>query len=142
MKLPALQSKRPSIRCILIALPTSGSTPPKSVMASDQDLYPELSFYTLVHSNPSFLHQHIVDACAAQHADEKTKPIAIVFALLGLYLHVEKNFTGRQVQRFHMQLAKIRREWVRPELPKELGAITVRHVLAAAAGPIKRCADP
>jgi hypothetical protein len=104
-------------------------------MASDQDLYHELSFYTLAHSDPSFLHQHMVDAYTAQHADETTRPIAIVFALVGLYLHIEKDFTGRQVQRFHIKLAKIRRQWVRPLLPKERGDITVRHVLAAAAGP-------
>lgn len=99
------------------------------------DLYHELSCYTLAHPDPSFIHQHIVDAYKAQHANENTKPIALVFALAGLYMHVEKNFTGRQVQKFHMKLAKIRRPWVRPQLPKERGAITVRHVLAAAAGP-------
>jgi Family of unknown function (DUF5946) len=100
-----------------------------------EDLYHELSCYTLAHPDPSFIHQHIVDAYAAQHATERTKPIALVFALIGLYLHVEKNFTGRQVQMFHMKLAKIRRLWVRPQLAKERGAITVRHVLAAAEGP-------
>jgi hypothetical protein len=79
-------------------------------MASDQDLYHELSCYTLAHSDSSFLHQHIVNAYTAQHADETTKPIAIVFALVGLYLYIEKNFTGRQVQRFHTKLAKTRRQ--------------------------------
>ena len=88
------------------------------------DLYHELSYYTLAHPGPSFIHQHIVDAYTAQHANETTKPIAVIFALIGLYLHVEKNFTGRQVQRFHMKLAKIRRQWVRPQLPKERGAST------------------
>lgn len=104
-------------------------------MALDLDLYNELSFYTLAHSDPSFIHQHIVDAYTAQHANETTKPIAVVFALLGLYLHVEMNFTGKQVQRFHMRLAKTHRQWVRPQLPKERAAITVRDVLAAAEGP-------
>ncbi len=99
------------------------------------DLYHELSYYTLAHRDPAFIHQHIVDAYTAQHAHETTKPIAVVFALIGLYLHLEKNFTGRQVQRFHMKLAKVRRRWVRLPLPKERGAITVRHVLAAAEGP-------
>jgi Family of unknown function (DUF5946) len=80
------------------------------------DLYHELSCYTLTHPDPSFIHQHIVDAYTAQNANEITKPIAVVFALIGLYLHVEKNFTGRQVQRFHMKLAKIRRPWIRPHL--------------------------
>jgi hypothetical protein len=59
----------------------------------------------------------------------------VVFVLIGLYLHVEKNFAGRQVQRFHMKLAKIRRPWVKPPLPEEWGAITVRHVVAATGGP-------
>ena len=99
------------------------------------DLYHELSYYTLAHQDPSFIHQHIVDAYTAQHANESTKPIAVVFALIGLYLHVEKNFTGRQVQRFHMRLAKVRRRWVSPPLPKERGAITLRHILEAPGGP-------
>ena len=100
-----------------------------------KDLYHELSCYTLTHPGPSFIHQHIVDAYTAQHANEITKPIAVVFALIGLYLHVERNFTGRQVQRFHMKLAKIRRQWIRPQLPKERGAITVRHVWRLPGGP-------
>jgi hypothetical protein len=101
---------------------------------TDQDFYHELSYYTLAHPDPSFIHQHIVDAYAAQHADESAKPIGVVFALIGLYLHVEKNFTGRQVQKAHMMLAKRPRQWLRPHLAQERGAITVRNVVAAAPG--------
>jgi hypothetical protein len=61
--------------------------------------------------------------------------MGLVFALIGLYLHVEKDFTGRQVQRFHMKLAKTRRPRVKPQLPKVRVAVTVRHVLAAAGDP-------
>lgn len=103
-------------------------------MASDQELFDELSCYTLAHPDPAFLHQNIVDAYAAQHADETSKPIYVVFALVGLYLCVEKSFTGKQAQKAHMQLAKQRRDWVRPALPKERGAIGVADVLAAAPG--------
>jgi hypothetical protein len=103
-------------------------------MASDQDPYLELSYYTLAHPDPSFIHQHVVDAYAAQHADESAKPIGVVFALIGLYLYVEKGFTGREVQKVHMKLASLRKHWVRPNLPTERGAITVRHVLGAAPG--------
>ncbi|HEY2495648.1 MAG TPA: DUF5946 family protein [Candidatus Angelobacter sp.] len=103
-------------------------------MPSDLDLYYELSYYTLAHSSPSFIHQHIVDAFTAQQADAGTKPIAIVFALIGLYLHVERNFTGRQVQKAHMQMAKKRKLWPGLPLPKERGNITVGDVLAAAQG--------
>lgn len=44
--------------------------------------YNELAFYTLVQPDDAFIHQHIVDARIAQTADEQTKPISIVFALL------------------------------------------------------------
>jgi hypothetical protein len=38
-------------------------------MQSEQDLYNELAFYTLALGDPAFIHQNIVDAFAAQHAD-------------------------------------------------------------------------
>jgi hypothetical protein len=75
-----------------------------------------------------------VDAFAAQTAGETTKPITIVFALIGLYLYVEKGYTGKQVQRAHMQLAKFRRQWFMPALPLDRGAIRIQDVLAAAPG--------
>jgi Family of unknown function (DUF5946) len=103
-------------------------------MTSDQDMYNELSYYTLSHPDPAFLHQHIVDAYAAQHADGGTKPIVIVFGLIGLYLHLERNFTGRQVQQAHMRLAKRRKKWPQLIPPRDLGAITVSAVLAASPG--------
>jgi hypothetical protein len=103
-------------------------------MTSDQEMYNELSYYTLAHPDPVFLHQNIVDAYAVQHADESTKPIVIVFGLIGLYLHIEKNFTGKQVQRAHMQLAKRRKKWPQLMLPKDRGAIGVAAVLAATPG--------
>jgi len=107
----------------------------KPPIPADQELQHELSFYTLAHPSPAFLHQNIVDAYAAQKADETTKPMTIVFALLGLYLHVEKNFTGKQVQKAHMQLARHRRQWFRPPLPADRGAIVVSDVVAAPPGP-------
>ncbi len=103
-------------------------------MASDQELYNELAFYTLSHPDPSFLHQHLVDAFAAQHVDSQTKPIQTVFALIGLYLATEKGFTGKQVQRVHMELASRRKEWPRLTPPQEFGAITVSDVRATSAG--------
>jgi hypothetical protein len=106
-------------------------------MTSDQDLYNELAFYSLAHPDPAFIHQNVVDAFAAQHADETSKPIYIVFALIGLYLCVEKNFTGKQAQKAHMQLAKTRREYPRLPLPTDRGAIGIHEVLAAPPGPAR-----
>lgn len=101
---------------------------------SDQDAYAELSVYTLAHPDPAFIHQHIVDAFVAQTAGLDTKPITLTFALVGLYLAVEKGYTGRQVQLAHMALARKRKVWPALPLPDERGAITVREVLAAPPG--------
>ena len=76
--------------------------------SNDRDVkFNELIFYTLGHPDMAyFIHQHVVDAYTAQNADEKTKPIAITFALAGLYLYVEMKYSGRQVQLAHIQMSK------------------------------------
>lgn len=103
--------------------------------ASDQELFHELSFYTLELRDPEFIHQHIVDAFAVQLAGPDSKPIAIVFGLIGLYLHLEKNFTGRQVQLAHMRLAQRRKQWKAPALPeRRRAAIGVADVVATPPG--------
>lgn len=100
-----------------------------------QDQYNELAFYTLEHPDKAyFIHQLVVDAFMAQTADESTKPIGITFALVGLYLCLEKNYTGRQVQLAHMQLAKSKKIWPSINLPAERGKITVSDVLFAKSG--------
>jgi hypothetical protein len=102
---------------------------------SSQDAYNELCGYTLTHFGPAFIHQHVVDAFAAQYADERTKPITLTFALIGLYLHVDKKYSGKQVQKVHMELAKRKREWPAFALPRDRGAMTAADVIAAPAGP-------
>lgn len=64
-----------------------------------------------------FLHQHAVDAYAAQHAAENPRPIATTAGLIGLYLFVEKGWTGRRVQRAHMELGNRMKEWPRCRPP-------------------------
>jgi hypothetical protein len=104
-------------------------------MPSDQDLYHELMAYTLELRDAAFLHQHVVDAYTAQHADSRSKPIGVVFALVGLYLHLEKGYTGRQVQRAHTQLAGKRKPWPHLAPPTERGVITASDVVATPPGP-------
>jgi hypothetical protein len=48
---------------------------------------------------PGFILQHVVDAIGAQTATREARPIRVVFSPAGLYLHVEQEFSGRQVQR-------------------------------------------
>ena len=95
----------------------------------------EVLAYTLGHRDRAFIHQHAVDAITAQQANENTKPIALVFALVGLYLHLEKGLTGRQVQRMHQRLAARRHPWPTLPLPTDRGALTATAVLAQPAGP-------
>lgn len=104
-------------------------------MLTEQDAYNELCAYTLTHGDREFIHQHVVDAFAAQHANEQSKPIVVAFALVGLYLLIEKGFSGREVQRAHMRLGQNKRSWPAFILPAERGSITVVDVMAAAEGP-------
>jgi hypothetical protein len=106
----------------------------RAVMTSTDDAYDELRAYTLTHGDPTFIHQHVVDAFAAQHADTRTKPITLTFALIGLYLHVEERLTGRQVQLVHMRLARRKRRWPAWTLPHERGVMTAADVMLAAPG--------
>jgi hypothetical protein len=98
---------------------------------TDQELWDQVAFYTLEHARTdlSFIHQYVVDAYAAQHPAETTKNIRTAFALIGLYLHVEKGYTGKQVQLAHMQMAKTRNQWPSFIPPTKLGDITVADVL-------------
>lgn len=107
----------------------------RRIDAPEQQAYDELQCYTLGHGGLGFIHQHVVDAWAAQHADERTKPIGLAFALVGLYLHVERGFSGRQVQQVHMELGRRKRSWPSFPLPRQRGSVTAGKVMAAEAGP-------
>jgi len=102
--------------------------------SSVEDAYHELCAYTLQRGDAAFIHQHVVDAFAAQRATAQSKPINVAFSLAGLYLHVEKGWSGRQVQRAHMQLARRKRSWPTFVLPDDRGHLTVFDVMAVPAG--------
>jgi hypothetical protein len=104
--------------------------------------YDELCAYTLSLGDPEFIHQHVVDAQAAQAATTESKPIGVAFALAGLYLHLERGFTGREVQRAHMCLGKSGPPWPVFPLPGEgeRGSVTADDVLAIPEGPTRAAA--
>lgn len=108
--------------------------------AKDVDAYHELCAYTLTRGDATFVHQHVVDAWAAQHATVASKSIGVFFALVGLYLHVDCGFSGRAVQRAHMQLAQRPEPWPVGPLPPSRGTMTAAHVLEAPAGPARDAA--
>ena len=101
-------------------------------MSDTPAAYDELYVYTM--SRPRFILQHVVDAHAAQTVTAASKPIKIVFALVGLYLHLEKGFNGTQVQQAHVQLGRRKREWPAIALPGNRGAMTALDVMAVTAG--------
>lgn len=102
---------------------------------ADQDQFNELLFYTLGHTDiEGFIHQHAVDAYTAQKADEYTKPISLIFSLVGLHLYIDKNYSGREVQKVHIKMSKNKKAWPAITLPEHRGGITVTDVLAASPG--------
>lgn len=84
----------------------------------------------MARGDANFIHQHVVDAFAAQDASENDKPIRLTFALVGIFLHLEKGFTGREVQRAHMKLARKKQPWPSFELPGDRGSIRAGDVAA------------
>ena len=60
--------------------------------------------------DPEFIHQHA--ATRTQRSMRgPTRSITVTFGLIGLYLALDKGYTGRQVQLAHMRIAKARKNW-------------------------------
>jgi hypothetical protein len=119
-----------------LVLPDRHIDPPDRFNASGEcwQLFSDLSCYSVSKEDAEFLHQHAVDAYAAQHAGGKTRNITVCFGLIGLYLALEKGYTGKQVQRAHMQIAKVRKDWPRLEPPSRPASINVMDILQAPDG--------
>jgi hypothetical protein len=98
------------------------------------EAYHHLSAYTLTLGDIEFSHQHVVDAWAVQHATPSSKTIGVFFGLAGLYLHLERGFNGREVQRAHMTMARTRYTWPALSLPIERGEITAIDVIQTPEG--------
>lgn len=125
---------RPCNSCSALSLPLLGWPArngwlvryPVVGMENIRAAYDELYVYTM--GRPGFILQHVVDAFGVQTATADTKPITIVFGLVGLYLHVEKQFSGKQVQKAHMELGRRKREWPNLQLPDDRGSMTATDV--------------
>lgn len=60
--------------------------------------YAEVYVYTM--GRPGFILQHVVDAFVVQTASDASKPISVVFGLIGLYLRVERQFSGVRSKKY------------------------------------------
>ena len=121
-----------------VQLPEDPRTPlPEKVTASREcwQAYSDLQCSTVALRDARFTHQHVVDAYAAQHAGEKTRGISVVFGLIGLYLALEKGFSGKEVQRAHMRIARKKRAWPDLAPPVHPAGVYVTDVLAAPGDP-------
>lgn len=116
-----------------LKLPDKHLDPPDRVNASGEcwQLYSDLMCYTVAKQDPAFIHQHAVDTYAAQHGGGPTRPITVAFGLIGLYLALEKGYTGKQVQQAHMNIAGIKKDWPRLDPPGQPAGLTVSDVLLA-----------
>ncbi|MEP7167260.1 MAG: DUF5946 family protein [Candidatus Woesebacteria bacterium] len=94
-----------------------------------QDSCYELSAYTLSLHDDFFIHQVVVDAYAASHNESFHKPIRTAFALMGQYLLLERNYSGKEVQQAHMKLAKQTKDWPRFVTPSGRILFSVADVL-------------
>jgi hypothetical protein len=99
-----------------------------------QTQYDALAEYTLAHHSPEFLHQHLVDCFTLQTAQADTKPIGVVFSLVGVCLASEYGFNGKEVQSAHIQLARIKTQYPQLALPDFRGATTIADILNVAPG--------
>ena len=97
-----------------------------------REAYDEVYAYTM--GRAGFILQHAVDAYGAQTASDGSKPIGVIFALVGLYLRVERQFSGGDVQKVHMRLGRQKRQWPAITLPRDRGSMTAADVLAAPEG--------
>jgi hypothetical protein len=96
--------------------------------------YNTLAYYTFSLQDENFIHQHVVDANTVANADKHTKLISLTFALVRLYLFVEKAFTGKEVQQFHTLMSNNKTAWptIRLAVPNE--TINIDMVLNTDAG--------
>ncbi len=80
-------------------------------------------------------HQMTVDAYTAQHVGPMSPRIGPAFALIGLYLALERGLDGLQVRDAHGFLARTKHDWPAFEAPAHSWPMTVFDI-AIADGPM------
>ncbi len=118
-----------------VDLPADDSLPALSRYKASpecQQLYGEVTAYTFQHQiQLGWWHQTCVDAYAAQHSGPEMAAITIAFALSGLYMVLERGFSGYQVRDAHTYLASRVDSWPRFSPPDSVGELTILDVALA-----------
>lgn len=79
----------------------------------------------------SRFHQLTVDAYGAQHAGGPTGGIYVAYSLVGLYLALERGWSGTMVRGFHGRMGRPDATWPALPRPPSTGDLTVADVVAA-----------
>ena len=111
-----------------------GANVEATITAAEQAARDELSAYTLMRGDADFIHQHVVDAFAAQHVTAQSKPIGVAFALIGLYLHLERGYSAGRSRRRTRRLARRQKRWPAFVPPANAGELTVVEVMRSPPG--------
>jgi hypothetical protein len=119
-----------------VELPRAGEAPAAAqynASAECWQVYGEVVSYGALHAvQLGRWHQTCVDAFTAQHVGPKTAPLTVAFALNGLYLVLERGFSGIQVREAHGYLTNTVDSWERRSLPRSVGSMTAFDVALAA----------
>src|SRR6516162_5702496 len=94
--------------------------------------YDEVHAHTM--GRLGFILQHVVDPFAAQTANAGSKPISVVFGLVGLYLQVERQFPAVRSRR-HTWTRTWKTSVATRVFARGSGSMTVADARAAPAGP-------
>ena len=123
-----------------LELPASGlpRDPRRNTSAECWQLYGEVQGYALRHPElVRDLHQLSVDTYAAQHAPRDPgggpPPIGVAYALVGLYLALDRGRSGLEVRAAHQRMGRPDATWPRLPAPASTGSMTVFDVAAAGA---------
>ena len=116
-----------------LSLPASEGLPEPRLNASAECwlVYGEVTGPAMTDPVLGELHQLTVDAYGAHHPRSDGPPIGLAFALIGLYLALDRGRTGLQVRDEHQRLARVRKRSGPP------GARTTR---ASPSSPLRSCA--
>jgi hypothetical protein len=76
-------------------------------------------------------HQLGVDTYGTQHAADHDRSIRVAYSIVGLYLSIERGWSGDDVRRAHQRMGKPQPSWPEFRRPDELGGVTVLDVAMA-----------
>ncbi len=117
-----------------VVLPGSGDPwdPRSTASEACHALYGEVLGYEHEHlAELGGWHQLLVDTYGAQHVGPRSPAITGAFGLIGLYLTLERGWTGLRVRAAHQALAARYRDWPLLGRPPEAASMTVQDLAFA-----------